>query len=187
MATLKEPGQDAKPNHTRGWTYQEEQISTRKIFLRDQQLHWECHCCSLCEDSVPYAKVDQLSGEPLDLFYDALHPVAAVPELTRLGRLISVYNSRQLAYEEDALPAFSGVLSVLSRTFTGGFLYGLPEMSLIVRSVGGARRSSSMITVQKIISPGLFEDGTFRKSPMMEASQQLICHHGRVLDGMGAW
>lgn len=126
--SFKEPGQSAKPYYNRGWTYQEEQMSTRKIFFRDQQLHWECHCCDYREDSVPYTKVDQLSGEPLDLFYDALHPVAAVPELTRLGRLVSDYNSRQLSYEEDALPAFSGVLSVLSRTFTGGFLYGLPEM-----------------------------------------------------------
>ncbi|KAF7877091.1 uncharacterized protein EAF02_008311 [Botrytis sinoallii] len=29
---------------------------------------------------------------------------------------------------DDALPAISGLLSVLSRTFTGGFLYGIPEM-----------------------------------------------------------
>lgn len=122
------PADDTKPYHTRGWTYQEEKMSTRKIFFRNQQLNWECHCCASCEDSVPYAKVDQMSGEPLDPFYDDLHLVAAVPELTRLGRLISDYNSRQLSYEEDALPAFSGVLSVLSRTFTGGFLYGLPEM-----------------------------------------------------------
>lgn len=124
----KGPGENKKPYYTRGWTYQEEKMATRKIFFRDQQLNWECHCCACCEDSVPYAKVDQLSGEPLDPFYDAVQLVAAVPELTRLGRLISDYNSRQLSYEEDALPAFSGVLSVLSRTFTGGFLYGLPEM-----------------------------------------------------------
>lgn len=121
-------GQDTKPYYTRGWTYQEEKMSTRKIFFRDQQVSWECHCCASCEDAVPYAKVDQLSGEPLDLFYDSLHLVAAVPELTRLGKLISDYNSRQLSYEEDALPAFLGLLSVLSRTFTGGFLFGLPEM-----------------------------------------------------------
>lgn len=124
----KGPGLDTKPYYTRGWTYQEEEMSTRKIFFHDQQINWECHCCAYREDSVPFAKVDQLTGEPLGLSYDALHLVAAVPELTRLGRLISNYNSRQLSYEEDALPAFSGVLSVLSRTFTGGFPYGLPEM-----------------------------------------------------------
>lgn len=124
----KGPGQDPKPYYSRGWTYQEEKMSTRKIFFQNQQLHWECHCCVYSEDSVPYAKVDQLSGEPLDLFYNALHPVAAVPELTRLGRLISDHNSRQLSYEEEVLPDFSGVLSVLSCMFKGGFLYGLPEM-----------------------------------------------------------
>lgn len=121
-------GEDTKRYYTRGWTFQEEKMSTRKIFFRDQQITWECHCCVYREDSVPHAKVDELSGEPVDLFNDALHLVAAVPEMTRLGRLINDYNSRQLSYEEDALPAFSGVLSVLSRTFSGGFLYGLPEM-----------------------------------------------------------
>ncbi len=38
------------------------------------------------------------------------------------------YNERELTYDEDALAAISGLLTVFSRTFTGGFLYGLPEM-----------------------------------------------------------
>jgi hypothetical protein len=40
----------------------------------------------------------------------------------------SDYNMRQLTYPDDELAAFSGVLSTLSRTFTGGFVWGLPQM-----------------------------------------------------------
>lgn len=41
----------------------------------------------------------------------------------------------ELRYEEDALPGITGVLSVLSRSFTGGFLYGIPE-TFFDRAIG---------------------------------------------------
>ena len=42
--------------------------------------------------------------------------------------MVGKYNARDLTYEQDALPAIWGLLSVLNRSFEGGFLQGLPEM-----------------------------------------------------------
>lgn len=50
------------------------------------------------------------------------------PDLFQYLRMIQNYNMRQLTYPADGLTAFSGVLSTLSRTFTGGFIWGLPQM-----------------------------------------------------------
>ncbi|RDI84845.1 hypothetical protein Vi05172_g5244 [Venturia inaequalis] len=43
-------------------------------------------------------------------------------------RLIDDYTERELTYTEDALPAVTGLLTVLGQKFLGGFLFGLPVM-----------------------------------------------------------
>ncbi|KAF7923143.1 uncharacterized protein EAE98_007848 [Botrytis deweyae] len=53
---------------------------------------------------------------------------AGFPDLFSLSYILTTFNVTELRYDEDALPAISGLLSVLSRTFSGGFLYGIPEM-----------------------------------------------------------
>ncbi|KAF7556307.1 hypothetical protein G7Z17_g1502 [Cylindrodendrum hubeiense] len=50
------------------------------------------------------------------------------PFFSGLNHLLSEYNYRKLTYPEDALPGISGLLGVLSRSFEGGFLFGLPEI-----------------------------------------------------------
>lgn len=111
-----------KPYHTRGWTYQEERMSPRKIIFHNHQLHWECQCAVYHEEMVLGAKTD----EWIEHFLKAT--VNGFPSLNALDGLIYNYNKRELRYDEDALPAISGVLSMVSRSFTGGFLYGIPEM-----------------------------------------------------------
>jgi hypothetical protein len=50
------------------------------------------------------------------------------PDLHQYAELVGVYNSRLLTYQSDALLAFSAVVDTLSRSFQGGFLYGIPEL-----------------------------------------------------------
>lgn len=111
-----------RPYHTRGWTYQEERMSPRKIIFHNQTIHWECQCSVFHEDMVFGAQTD----EWIESFLNAI--VAGFPDLNALDGLIFRYNKRRLRYDEDALPAIAGVLAVVSRSFAGGFLYGLPEM-----------------------------------------------------------
>ena len=50
------------------------------------------------------------------------------PELTGFFNLIKAYNCRQLSYPEDALAAFSGIMSALSNKVLDGFYCGVPVM-----------------------------------------------------------
>jgi hypothetical protein len=106
----------------RGWTYQEYLMSGRKLIFRNGQAHWKCQCSEWHEDLARDVEVNKSPDRHLQ------HLVAGLPDLASLGDLLNDYNERSLTYDEDALPAIAGLLSVLSRTFTGGFLYGLPEM-----------------------------------------------------------
>lgn len=107
---------------SRGWTYQEYIHSSRKLFFREKELHWQCSCSIWHEETI--------FGEEVDMFAD--NPMSDIPngfpDLLEMSKMVSTYNEKQFRYNQDALPAMSGLLSVASRTFTGGFLYGLPEM-----------------------------------------------------------
>lgn len=113
----------------RGWTYQEEKMSQRKILFQQKEVHWECQCNVWDEEMILGAESEKYIDPRLGVI------LAGFPDLGSLAHLISRYNERELRYEEDALPGISGLLSVVSRSFTGGFLYGLPEM-LFDRALG---------------------------------------------------
>ncbi|RDW74239.1 uncharacterized protein DSM5745_06901 [Aspergillus mulundensis] len=112
--------------HSRGWTYQEYLMSPRKVLFFEKQLHWECEHAIWHEDQTPGTNISQsFLPHPAPRLQVIL---AGFPELGSLERVISSYNTRNLAYDQDALPALTGLLSVFTRSFTGAFLYGLPEM-----------------------------------------------------------
>ncbi|KAF2994162.1 hypothetical protein E8E13_000740 [Curvularia kusanoi] len=52
------------------------------------------------------------------------------PDLSTYMEIASLYNIRDLTYPQDALPAISGVLNTLARSFPSGFVSGLPCMFL---------------------------------------------------------
>jgi hypothetical protein len=108
--------------HERGWTYQEFRMSPRKLIFSKGEAHWMCQCCEWHEDLARDMEINKYINSRPQLL------VAGFADLESLGHLLSEYNKRNLTYDEDALPAIAGLLAVLSRTFTGGFLYGLPEM-----------------------------------------------------------
>lgn len=112
----------------RGWTFQEYKMASRKILFSDF-VHWECQCSQWNEDP---AYLEQLHAYINPWLRDIL---AEFPELDSLGKIIQKYNVLELRYEEDALPGITGLLSVLSRSFTGGFLYRIPE-TFFDRAIG---------------------------------------------------
>ncbi|CAH0051220.1 unnamed protein product [Clonostachys solani] len=130
---------------TRGWTFQEYKMASRKIFLHDGLAHWECECAQWDEDLAHL--------EPFNLSIDPAgrEILAGFPELSSLGRIIERYNELELRYEEDALPGITGLLSVLSRSFAGGFLYGIPE-AFFDRVLGWIPLSSQNRVVRRVSS-----------------------------------
>lgn len=117
------------PYYKRGWTFQEHKMASRKIFLKDGLAHWECQHSLWHEDLVQGVELDKYIEPRLREI------LAGFPMLRSLSNIISNYNDLELHYEEDALPGIMGLLSVLSRSLTGGFLYGIPE-TFFDRAIG---------------------------------------------------
>ncbi|KAJ0334421.1 hypothetical protein COL5a_000478 [Colletotrichum fioriniae] len=108
--------------HERAWTYQEFKMSPRRLIVSNRSLHWMCQC-SVWEEQL-HLGVE--AGKYIDPRLGEI--MRGMPNLDSLANMIADYNPRALTYDEDALPSISGLLNVISRCFSGGFLYGIPEM-----------------------------------------------------------
>ncbi|KAJ3539731.1 hypothetical protein NM208_g5373 [Fusarium decemcellulare] len=110
------------PYYEQAWTYQHHTMAQRKIIFNRGELHWECHCSVWHEELTLDAEVDKYIDPRLGTI------MAGFPDLGSLANPLTTYGEKELRYDEDALPAISSLLSVASRSFAGGFLYGIPEM-----------------------------------------------------------
>jgi hypothetical protein len=97
-------------------------MAKRKIIFNNLELHWVCACSLWHEELTLFTEIDN------ELYPQSNIVMAGFPDDSSLRRYFGEYNQRSLTFEEDALPALSGLLSVFSRSFEGGFLYGIPEM-----------------------------------------------------------
>ncbi|PNP50919.1 hypothetical protein THARTR1_08540 [Trichoderma harzianum] len=122
--------------NTRGWTLQEHLYSRRTVFFFQDAVTWECHCELWQKSSsniIPKLRgsnrhecVNRLSSAILGY----QHP--PWPDLDEYARIAADYSARRVTHVEDTLRAFSGITSMLSRTFSDGFMYGMPLMFLDV-------------------------------------------------------
>lgn len=110
----------------RGWTYQEFHLSQRRLIFMNGQIYWHCSYAEWEEDIIPLEDTARNQGV---VFPRALEKLRQKPDFKALNKVLSEYNGRHLSFPEDALPGISGLLSILSRSFKGGFLFGLPEMA----------------------------------------------------------
>ena len=113
----------------RGWTFQENLLSQRKLIFCGDSIMWNCSCDEWHEHlgSIhrkdirrPVFKGSNLHGPGL------LN--STWPDLLGYQELVINFNRRALTYPEDVVDAFSGVTTPLSAIFLGGFLYGMPTM-----------------------------------------------------------
>ncbi|KAE9366635.1 HET-domain-containing protein, partial [Stipitochalara longipes BDJ] len=104
------------PLSTRGWAFQEHQLSTRIIHFTKSRILWECRACVAYEESsVPVPRV--LLGKALQVQHDIQ---------TRWLRAVEVYSSRSLTFSDDRLPALSGLASAVSSIMVGNdYLAGI--------------------------------------------------------------
>lgn len=117
--------------YSRGWTFQEQIFSRRKIVLQDETVNWECLCSAWHESQRPVCADGASQGVSggqrvaTEVFGLDNH---RWPDFYRFARLVSLFNQRRLTYPEDAINAFAGVMAKLSLRFSGGFVCGLPQM-----------------------------------------------------------
>ncbi|KAI0876682.1 heterokaryon incompatibility protein-domain-containing protein [Hypoxylon argillaceum] len=111
------------PYNRRGWTYQECMMSSRKVIFARGELIWECPCSYRKEGLAP-----SVNAHPRFSPSHRMSPIlAGFPDTESLHEILAEFQRRELTYDSDALASITGLLSVFSRTFSGGFLYGLPE------------------------------------------------------------
>lgn len=119
----------------RAWTHQEYHMSCRRLVIHSGQAHWLCatylHHEYLVDGHGQNLRIDVLrEGNAMygQMTKPHLH-VSGIPDLQSLFHSeLARYNRKELTYPQDAQAAVSGLLAVYSRTFQGGFLYGLPEL-----------------------------------------------------------
>ncbi|WXC52481.1 hypothetical protein QX201_012138 [Fusarium graminearum] len=116
------------PYYERGWIYQEVRLSTRKIVFHGEQLHWMCRCSVWHEESAQRFQTEVVTYNEQLIDFSVRVLFSGFFTCAVFEMVVQSFNIKTLRYDEDAFPAISGLLSVLSRRFKGGFLYGIPEM-----------------------------------------------------------
>ncbi|PVH77437.1 HET-domain-containing protein [Cadophora sp. DSE1049] len=108
--------------NSRGWTYQEGILATRRLVLTDEQVYFECHgmCCYETFD-LPYANMHLPGVQAFKSWYHTTPPgktggrVGMFPAAhdANAGDIyihIARYSNRNLSHDEDRLKAFLGIL-----------------------------------------------------------------------------
>lgn len=117
---------------TRGWTYQESLLSTRKLIFCGDTVEWQCRCAIWREDLEPQdVNMPIYTQRSHNLKSEADEHLllrSTWPRINLYSELVTHYSKKCLTYAEDVLPAFTGLSSALTSTFDGGFLFGIPEM-----------------------------------------------------------
>lgn len=141
------------PWYNRCWTFQEYLYSRRRLIFEADTVRWEC------DHAVWYEDVYEMDSSPAYVplrkqwtYITRYQFELAVPfpNFSGYGKLVSAYNNRDLTHAEDAVAAFAGVTTQLSRIYSGGFNCGLPEIFFDVALLWQPWR-----TVERRISSGV--------------------------------
>jgi serine/threonine protein kinase len=125
---------------TRGWTYQEALLSTRRLIFTDQQVYYECYGMYCCETrfSLPDLLVKDHQGQHLQKAYRdekfiGMFPTNGVGSSPwEITLRIEEYTKRSLTYDSDTLGALLGIL----KAFENGLVqevrhcWGVPILPL---------------------------------------------------------
>lgn len=131
---------------TRGWTYQELMLSSRRLFLTNQQAYFECGQDIWCEDVVAESKRLPRSYHPLrNTGGGNFTYLRAPPSWLNKGYMpgymsaVTQYTQRNLTNESDVVDAISALTNAIAKGFklTGdqripskAFRYGMAMVDL---------------------------------------------------------
>ncbi|KAI8649837.1 HET domain-containing protein [Fusarium keratoplasticum] len=125
VTTLADPHELVKNGkwYSRGWTWQEELLSTRVLYFTSQHMFFRCQAgFTATERTTKQAALSMSRVEDSVIDWTFAHP-----SLSQLYRyLIYPYSARELTFEADILTAFAGVLSRLESAASIFHLWGCP-------------------------------------------------------------
>ena len=116
------------PWESRAWTFQEALFS-RRLLIFNGTVSWFCRAAIWEEHVISPTEDLAYSSVPNPAEYA---PFAARtptwPDIARWGELVEQFNTRKLTFDEDVMDASAGLTSMFDSHFSGGILWGLPEM-----------------------------------------------------------
>ncbi len=117
------------PWASRAWTFQEALFSRRILFFNGM-ISWFCRT-AIWQEHVTSPTEDEAYAITHEAFTNGFHLAArkpAWPDLERWADMVEDYNKRKLTFDRDVIDAFAGTSSVFNSCFSGGILWGIPEM-----------------------------------------------------------
>jgi hypothetical protein len=115
--------------YTRGWTFQEEVLSTRAIFLGEDQIYFQCRSSLRMEDrldEITDPRGLQSTSAMMLSSLIARSGATAAHKFELFHDIVNKYSARKLKYPQDALPAFLGILSSIQQYLGWRFVGALP-------------------------------------------------------------
>lgn len=110
------------PLSLRAWAMQEWFLSRRIVHFTADEMVWECYEEVFCECTIDQDPDHHRTAPKIPL-QDFLHNVPAVYE--EWTKIIKKFSMRQITYEEDRLPAVSGVADVFSKVTKDTYVCGV--------------------------------------------------------------
>ncbi|KAH8664646.1 heterokaryon incompatibility protein-domain-containing protein [Xylariales sp. PMI_506] len=120
----------------RGWTFQEYLFSRKRLIFVADSVRWECPKGCFWEEHTDGGNLPTPESEdqyepdnaPIRRTTSALSPT--FPDMVGFKTIVNGFNKRDFTYVEDVMNAITGVLSALTPSFLGGFIWGVPVMDL---------------------------------------------------------
>ena len=117
------------PWESRAWTFQEALFS-RRLMIFNGTVSWYCRVATWEEHvnnpTEDVALVSVAANEGKYVPFTALTP--PWPDLNMWGELVEQFNRRNLTFDDDVMNASAGLTSIFDSRFSGGILWGIPEM-----------------------------------------------------------
>ncbi|KAK2595327.1 hypothetical protein QQS21_006927 [Conoideocrella luteorostrata] len=108
-----------EPWARRGWTLQEQLLSTRLLYVSSTEMQWTCRETEVCECRSTLNRGRQFGGTPLALMDSSA-------DVFRFWKkVIENYSLRSLTQHGDKLPAISGIADVVQRKTGSSYVAGL--------------------------------------------------------------
>jgi hypothetical protein len=162
------PLEHQAPLTRRAWALQERLLAPRVLHFHPEEMMWQCreeYVCD-CGDLQGDNTKNEING--LDPLLNLWKSPASVECMVSLWyKIVNYYAELSIPYDNDRLPALSGIASYFSTQLTGGYVVGLWRQDLVrglLWSSGSHFVSTSRIdniptwcwASVKIIDPGLF-------------------------------
>jgi hypothetical protein len=120
------------PLHSRAWCLQEDLLSTRKLYYKQDQLHWECDHLAVSEDDLSSPEFAQSPAASSSLSNMNESELARHTSCAWYIQVIEIAYSPRIATERtDRLIAVAGLARHVAKQVKSRYLTGLWEVSIL--------------------------------------------------------